>query len=517
MSIQRSPFAGVESPVDLTITELVFRGLRDRPDETVLTCGLTGERLTAAQTIETVQRLAGGFLARGLGPGHVIALMAPNMPHYATVFHGSAWSGSTLTTINPTYTPDELRHQLNDSGAELLVTIPAFLATAQAGAAGTRVREIVVIGEAEGATPLTAVMGDPLTSEIAVDTARHVVVLPYSSGTTGLPKGVMLSHRNLVANVLQCSGPISIERGETTLAVLPFFHIYAMQVLMNLYLAKGASIVTLPRFDLEAALRLIAEHRVRRFIVVPPVVLALAKHPLVAQHDLSSITHVMSAAAPLGAELQQACAARLGCEVVQGYGMTELSPVSHVVPDGTSRPGAVGVCVADTECRITSPETGQPVPQGTEGEVTVRGPQVMLGYLNNPEATARTIDADGWLHTGDLGYIDEAGFLHIVDRVKELIKVKGFQVAPAELEALIVTRPGVADVAVVGAPDDEAGEVPVAFVVRSPGGEVTEDEIKAFVAEHLARYKHLGRVVFVEAIPKSPSGKILRRVLRGQL
>ena len=303
---------------------------------------------------------------------------------------------------------------------------------------------------------------------------------------------------------------------ETIMGVLPFFHIYGMQVIMNTTLAAGATVVTMPRFDLEQFLRLHQDHRITRSYVAPPIVVALAKHPMVDDFRLDALEQMFSGAAPLSAELAEEAAARLGCEVVQGYGMTEMSPVSHLTPRGGYVPGSVGVTTPNTETLIVDPATGDALGVGADGEVWVRGPQVMVGYLNNPEATASTLDADGWLHTGDIGHIDEHGHLHVVDRLKELIKYKGFQVAPAELEALLLTHPDVADAAVIGVPDEEAGELPVAFVVAKPDRNPTEAEVRAFVAGQVATYKQLQRVTFVDAVPKSASGKILRRVLRDQ-
>jgi 4-coumarate--CoA ligase len=277
--------------------------------------------------------------------------------------------------------------------------------------------------------------------------------------------------------------------------------------------AGGGTLVTLPRFDLESVLRLAQEHRMQRLFVVPPIVLALARHPLVDAFDLSALELVLSGAAPLGPDLEAACASRLGCEVVQGYGMTEMSPVSHFTPAGRQRRGAAGLTVPNTLCRIVDPATGADCAPDQTGELWVKGPQVMLGYLNNPEATAAILQ-DGWLRTGDLARLDADGYLFIVDRIKELIKVKGFQVPPAELEALLVAHPDVADAAVIGLPDEECGEVPVAFVVRAAGADPSPEELQAFVAGHVASYKQLRRVGFVDAIPKSPSGKILRRILR---
>ena len=324
----------------------------------------------------------------------------------------------------------------------------------------------------------------------------------------------MLTHTNLVANLVQCEGALDVQDGEVVLAVLPFFHIYGMQVLMNFFLSRGSTIVTVPRFDLQQCLELIQQHRITRLFAVPPIVLALAKHPLVDQYDLSSLRQVFSGAAPLGAELAQEASNRINCEVVQGYGMTEMSPVSHVTRMGGFKPGTCGVTVANTECRIVDAEGGEDQGVGAVGELWVRGPQVMKGYLNNPEATAETIDADGWLHTGDVAFIDEDGHMTIVDRVKELIKYKGFQVAPAELEALLLTHPSIADAAVVGVPDEEAGERPRAFVVVKEGQQLSAEDVTAFTAEHVATYKVIHDVVFTDAIPKSASGKILRRLLR---
>ncbi len=510
----RSTRADVVIP-GVSISELVFSGLRGREAAAALIDGVTGRVMTGAELIEASYRLAGGLATRGIGPGKVIALMAPNCPEFAIVFYGTSHAGATITTVNPAYTAHELHFQLVDSGAVLLIVPPALLPIATEAVAGTSVTEIVALpGDNGVATPWDALIADPMVAPVPLDPATAIIVLPYSSGTTGLPKGVMLTHRNLVANVVQIQGSRDIRAGDVTVAVLPFFHIYGMEVLMNVVLASGCTAVTLPRFDLPAVLKLIETHRMRHLYIVPPVVLALAKHPLVDQYDLSSLDLIVSGAAPLGPDLTRACAHRLGCEVAQGYGMTELSPVSHMSRELGSPPGSSGELVPNTEARVVDPETGRDVAPGAEGEIWVRGPQVMLGYLNNPEATARTLDADGWLRTGDLGRVDADGNLYIVDRVKELIKVKGFQVAPAELEGLLLGHPAIADCAVIGRLDDEAGEVPVAFVVLRAGAALTEAEVQAHVAPQVATYKALRAVTFIDAIPKSASGKILRRMLR---
>ena len=508
MTVHTSPHPDV-SATDLTITERVFQGLEDRPDAVVLTDGPTGRTMTAAVFMDQVKRMAGGLASAGFGAGHTIAIMAPNIPEYCVVFHAVAWGGGTVTTLNPTYTAHEVAHQLSDSGAELLITIPEFIETAQEGAGDT---PVIAIGTAEYA----ALFGNPVNAQVPVHLDDFTVVLPYSSGTTGLPKGVMLSHRNLVINVDQSIVAADFQPGETTAAFLPFFHIYGMTVLMNLHLAGGGALVTLPRFDLPLFLQISQDHKAQRMWVVPPVALALAKHPLVADYDLSSLEQVFIAAAPSGAELSDAIAARLGCKALQGYGMTELSPVSHVVPGSAPRSGAAGLAVPNTACRIVDITTGADLPAGEEGELWVKGPQVMQGYLNNAKATAETMAEGGWLRTGDIGKIDADGYLFITDRLKELIKYKGFQVAPAELEATLVAMEGISDAAAIGKPDDEAGELPIAFVVT---GDPAPDEaaIKAYLAQQLAHYKQVHEVHFVDEIPKSASGKILRRFLRDGL
>ena len=511
--IHRSPLPDVEIP-DVALTEFVLERAAELGDKPALIDGPTGRVLTYAQLDDAARRLAGGLRVRGFGRGDVLALMAPNCPEYAIVFHGVALSGGTITTVNPSYTSAEVRHQLEDAGASLLVTVGASLEVARAAAAGTPVSGTFLLdGAADGAARVGELLAEAPVGPVGVET-DDVVALPYSSGTTGLSKGVMLTHRNLVANIAQVLAPTGIGEHDVIMAVLPFFHIYGMQVLMNTGLRAGATVVTMPRFNLEDFLRLHQDHGVTRSFVAPPIVVALAKHPVVERYDLSHVEQVFSGAAPLSAELAEEAAARLGCEVVQGYGMTEMSPVSHLTPRGGYKPGSVGVTAPNTEVQIVDPATGRSVDIGVDGEVWVRGPQVMKGYLNNPQATAETIDADGWLHTGDIGHLDDDGHLFVVDRLKELIKYKGFQVAPAELEALLLTHPAVADAAVVGLPDEEAGEVPVAYVVPRADHDVTAGELSAYVAERVAHFKQIRAVHLVDEVPKSASGKILRRVLR---
>lgn len=515
MTIYPSLHGTVEVPA-ISITQKLFQGLEGREAEVAIIDGPSGRGLTAGALMSMIRRLAGGLTERGVLPGGTVALLAPNIPEYPVVFHGVAWGGGTVTTINPTYTAPEIHHQLQDAGAVMLVTVPMFAEVAKAAMAGTAVRELVVIG-AEAGLSLDDVMGQEMTTQAPVDLAHDTVVLPYSSGTTGQPKGVMLSHANMVANVTQSAAVQAIEPSDTAIAFLPFFHIYGMTVLMNLFLAERARIVTMPRFDLELFLKLIQDHRATRLYIVPPVALALAKHPLVEEYDVSSVREVFSGAAPLGPETEIAVGERFGAKSIQGYGMTEMAPISHMTVGGNVRHGSSGQAVPSTECRIVDPETGKDCGAGVEGELWVRGPQVMQGYLNNPEATAATKTRDGWLKTGDLAVIDADGYMFIRDRLKELIKYNGFQVAPAEVEAALCSHPAIADAAVIGKPDAAAGEVPVAFVVKAPGAEIDAAGLAAHVESCLAHYKHPVEYRFVEAVPKSASGKILRRELRDRL
>jgi acyl-CoA synthetase (AMP-forming)/AMP-acid ligase II len=377
------------------------------------------------------------------------------------------------------------------------------------------IRETIVFGEAPGATPFMSLLaGDAAPPPVSIDPARDVAALPFSSGTSGVPKGVMLTHRNLVANVAQFTNPQPLVGPEdVVLGVLPFFHIYGLVVILGGSFREGVKVVSLPRFELEALLQAMQDHKVSMAMLVPPLILALAKHPVVAKYDLSAMHTIFSGAAPLAPELAAAVRARFPVRVRQGYGLTETSPTTHFHPLRHARdePESIGPAVPNTECRLVDPDTDVDVGPGERGELWVRGPQVMLGYRNQPEATAACLDVDGWLRTGDLATVDADGWFHIVDRVKELIKYKGQQVAPAELEAVLLAHPAIADAAVIPVPNEEAGEIPKAFVVlRTP---LTAEEVMAWVAERVAGFKRVRAVEAVDAIPRSMAGKVLRRVL----
>src|SRR5216117_3406042 len=515
--IFRSPHPDVAVP-DVALHRSVLQGGAERGDTSALIDGPSGRVLTYAQLAAGAGRLAAGLAARGFARGDVLGLFMPNLPEYALAFHGTLAAGGVVTTVNSLATVQYAEYQLRNAGARFLITVAPFLDRATPAAAQVGIEHVFVVGEARGGIPFTVLLEtDAPVPHVEIDPARDVAVLPYSSGTTGFAKGVMLTHRNLVANLIQTVAVHRVSGEDRIIAVLPFFHIYGMQVVMNLALWQGATLVTMPRFELEPFLRVLQAYRITRAFVVPPLVLALAKDPAVDGYDLSSVRAMMSGAAPLDAALETACARRLGCGFIQGYGLTEASPVTHANPDepGKCKPGTVGQLLPNTDCRIVD-AAGAELGPDEDGELLIRGPQVMRGYLNNPEATAATLDADGWLHTGDIGRADRDGYFTIVDRLKELIKYKGFQVPPAELEAVLRSHPAVADAAVVPLVDRECGEVPKAFVVLR--GDVSAADLMAFVAERVAPYKKIRAVEVIDAIPKSPSGKILRRVLkeRGQ-
>lgn len=523
MAIIKSRRSPVELSSEKSITEYVLAktdSLSSIAAKTAFIEGTTGARTTYSEFATRVRSLAGGLVARNVKPGAVWAILAPNSPDFAVVFHAFAYAGACISPVNPAYSVEEIAHQIEDAGAVGVITVTALLP--KVTQCGVKLNDIVLIdgqnetGKDESSdstiSSLSSWIGEPLKKQVQVPLDSHVVALPYSSGTTGLPKGVMLTHNNLVANLCQMCDAVVNDAHSVAYAVLPYFHIYGMQVLMNLMLACGATIVTAPRFDLVQMLNLIQTHRITDLYVVPPIVLALAKHPIVDKHDLSSVELIYSGAAPLDGGIADTAATRIGCNVRQGYGMTELSPVTHSIYVGEYKSSSVGYLIPNTEMRIVDPDTRCDV---DVGELWVRGPQVMKGYLNNSTATTEIIDCDGWLHTGDVARVDSDGHTYIVDRLKELIKVKGFQMAPAELEARLLSHNEITDAAVIGVEcAKDATERPKGFVVRASGSSITSEEIIEYTAKNLATYKRLKEVEFIDKIPKSASGKILRRKLR---
>jgi acyl-CoA synthetase (AMP-forming)/AMP-acid ligase II len=529
-----SPFPEVDVP-SASVYDFLFDRIDDADlDRVALVDAKSDRETTYREMIGRIDAFAGALTGRGIGVGDVVGLLSPNSSGFAVAFHGILRSGATATTINALFTAKDIAKQLTDSNAKMLVTVEPLMAQAKdaAAAVGMADSDLVVLDgdghDVSGHPNAADLMGPGLPApDVSFAPSSHLAVLPYSSGTTGNPKGVMLTHRNLVANVAQIRPLHGMVADDVILAVLPFFHIYGMTVLLNAALHARARLVIMPNFDLGDFLANIQNHKCTIAFIAPPVAVALAKHPLIDDYDLASLNVVMSGAAPLDAELGQAVAERLGCRVVQGYGMSELSPVSHITPfdagahemNASAPLSSVGWTVSNAASKIINPESGDEIDVPAEGlsetgELWFKGPNVMAGYLNNETATAETIDDDGWLHTGDLAQVDANGCVYIVDRLKELIKYKGYQVPPAELEALLLSHPAIADAAVIGVADSEGEEVPKAFVVKQSDSELSADEVMDFVAGQVAPYKKVRQVEFIEAVPKSASGKILRKDLR---
>ena len=466
--------------------------------------------------------LAHGLRALGVGKGDRVALFMTNRPEYLVSFEATSKVGGTVTPINPAYHAEEVEYQLNDSEARVLIVHEErYPIVAAIRASLTTVRHVLVIGgEAPAGTESwdALVRDHPATAppEVAIDIERDLIALPYSSGTTGLPKGVMLTHRNLVSNHLQCTSAARMTERDVLLLFLPFYHIYG-SMLMGAAVASGATNCIMERFEAMTALRITQHYGVTLFYAVPPVLLALSQMPQLRDFDLSSVRYIMSGAAPLPPEVARRMQEASGITVLQGYGLTEAAPLTQLNPvddPAQVRLESVGLHVSDQEEKIVDPDDpSKELGAGEVGELIVRGPHVMQGYWKAPEETARALRG-GWLHTGDIASKDADGFVYIVDRKKEMIKYKGFGIAPAELEALLHEHPAVVDCAVVPRKDPDAGEIPRAFVVRAPGATVTEAELMEFVASRVATYKHVRAVTFIDEIPKNPSGKILRRVLR---
>ena len=513
----RSSFPSIEIP-DTALADFVLQRAEELGEKPALIDGPTGRVITYAQLAGMTRSVAAGLAARGFGSDDVFGIFSPNVPEYPAVFHGVAAAGGASTTINSLASIEDIASQLRATRARFLLTVPPFLDRALPAAKEAGVEEVFLLGgDAEGTTPLAALLGDPAqVPSPRIDPSDTVVAMPMSSGTTGFAKVVQLTHRNLVANVIQSSAAIQLDDRDVMIGILPFFHVYGLTVLMNLALWRGTTVVTMPKFELDEFLRLMQDHRVTYACLVPPIVLALAKHPLVEKYDLSALEFVISGAAPLDASVGQMAAGRLGCTVLQGYGLTETSPVlsAPVRDPAMGRPASTGMILPDTEIRVVALEEGaEDPPAGDDGEIWARGPQVMKGYLDDPEANAWIFPGDGWLRTGDIGHCDTDGYLYVVDRLKELIKYRGFQVAPAELEALLLQHPAVADAAVIPAPDANAGEIPKGFVVKVQDADVTEGQLMSYISEQVPSYKKVRRVEFIDEIPRSLSGKILRRVL----
>ena len=486
---------------------------------------IDGEHVYSYQQLDMYSnRFAAALAKLGVVKGDRVGLLAPNCVEFEIAFFGIIKAGAAVTTINSGYREREIAHQLDNSGAEVLVVHHTLLKMAESARDGTPdLKRMVVIEPTSresdsfwGLLERSPAKPPP----VQICSKEDLAALPYSSGTTGISKGVMLTHYNMTANLRQFierpGEALQQTESDVLLAHLPLFHIYGMQVLMNAVIATGGTQVMMGRFEMGEMLDLISRHKVTHLYTVPPVGIGLSLLDDLEGHDLSSMTAACLAAAPASEDLQMRLQEVLGFPVFQAYGMTELSPVSNVdfIEYDRMTPGSVGPAIADTEERVVDLETAtRDVPVGEVGELLVRGPQVMKGYYNNEDATRETISDDGWLSTGDIVRMNDDGCVWILDRKKELIKYKAFQVPPAELEGLLLEHPAIADAAVVPKPDLEAGEVPKAFVVARQGVEVSAEDVMSFVASRVATFKHVREVEFIDAIPKNPSGKILRRML----
>jgi long-chain acyl-CoA synthetase len=521
-------------PTGLFLHDVILQSCQRHSAKTALIDTSCNRRLTYAEYGELVESLARGLVSTGLQPGEVIAIFLPNSWEFAIAYHAATLAGGIPTLLNPSYREREVRYQLENSGAVFLITDAPLLENISLAGLPALRRVFTTRSQSAnlGAEPFSDLLRPSPATHLprpTQDSAQTLAALPYSSGTTGLPKGVMLSHHNLVANVYQILGPNAAPfmPDEIMLCFLPLYHIYGLTVGLTLTLTMGGTLVLTPRFDLQKLCALLVEEGVTMMPMVPPAINALC-HAVEAGIFPKNhrVRWIKSGAAPLAPELARRITDLTGIIVNQGYGMTEASPVTHVgfcSPPEMNRPASIGQPLALTECRIlgltADDANDNEVSQGEPGELVMRGPQFMLGYWKEPQATASVL-RDGWYYSGDIVRTDPDGFYYVLDRRKEMIKYKGFAVAPAEVESVLLEHPAVRDCGVVAKPNLEAGEIPCAFVVLRDtfiASTALDSELRAFVADRLAHHKQPREVHFVEAVPRTPSGKVLRRELRKNL
>ena len=509
--------AAIDIP-EIPFGEMLWESAQRFPEKIALV--FQGQKISYRELDGLANSCANALAKLGVKKGDRVALYMTNRPEYIISLYGIARLGAVFTPMNPTYKEGEIEHQLKDAEASVLIVQESLYPLVRnVRPQLPSLREIVIVGQrAEAGTHLFRDLirqsSPKHPPQPTLNWAEDLVALPYSSGTTGLPKGVMLTQQNLVANNVQFMSSGRITEQDALLIFLPFYHIYGIMLLGG-GLYAGATLVIMEAFDLERSLMLAQQYGVTLYYAVPPILVQLDNSPRVTQYTLTSLRYIMVGAAPLAPDVAQRVQEKMQVPVLQGYGLTEASPVTHLNPvdQGRIKLDSVGVAVPNQEQKIVDLETGErELEVGEIGELCVKGPHVMKGYWKAPEETARVL-RDGWLATGDIARMDREGYVYIVDRKKERIKYKGFSVAPAEVEAVLFQHAAVADCAVIGKPDAEAGEIPKALVILRPGEEVAPEALMEFVESRVAGYKKIREVEFVTSIPKTASGKVLRRVL----
>ncbi|KAF8103893.1 hypothetical protein N665_0182s0002 [Sinapis alba] len=530
--IFRSKLPDIYIPNHLPLIEYIFQRFSGDGDggstATCLIDGATGRIFTYADVQITLRRVAAGLHRLGIRHGDTVMLLLPNSPEFALSFLSVAYLGAITTPANPLFTPPEIAKQAKASATKMIITKPCYVDKL------TNLENVLIVCLEDDDVPLPdgCVSFTELTQADETKLPKpeispeDTVLMPYSSGTTGHPKGVMITHKGVVTSTAQKvdgdNPHLNFTGDDVIICFLPMFHTYTHNSLMLSAMRAGAAFLILPRFELNMVMEMIQKYKVTVVPMAPPVVLALVNSHEMERYDLSSVRMMLSGSGALTKEREDAVRLKLPTAIFgQSYGMTEMGTVAKSLAFAKNpfkiKSGSCGTVIRNAEMKVVDTITGVSLPRNKPGEICIRGNQLMKGYLNDPEATAQTIDKDGWLHTGDIGFVDEDDEIFIVDRLKELIKFKGYQVAPAELEALLISHPYIEDAAVVGMKDEVAGEIPVAFVVRSEGSQLTEDVVTSFVNKQVVHYKRIKMVFFTDSIPKAPSGKILRKDLRARL